>query len=172
ILSILITMIIIGILTIIFSNLMKLSGLSEDSVFLVNLIGQNINFKGILFAGVIIGSLGILDDMVVSQISAVEEIKEINLSSSEVFKKAYRIGRSHIGSMTNTLFLAYTGSSLTILLLFSVGGMSFNDILNNNLITVEIFRSLIGAIGLALSMPISTFLAVKYLRVKKFKVKS
>ena len=65
--------------------------------------------------------------------------------------------------MTNTLFLAYAGSSLTILLLFSIGGMGFSDILSNHLIATEIFRSFIGAIGIALAMPISTFLAAHYL---------
>ena len=169
--SVLISLIITGILSVIFVNLMKLTGVSEESLFLVSLAETTINFKGILLAGVIIGSLGVLDDMVVSQISAVQEIKKSNLglSNKDVFKKAYKIGVSHISSMTNTLFLAYAGTSLTILLLFSLKiepFMSFTDILNNNLIATEILRGLVGGIGLALSMPISTFLASYYLRVK------
>jgi len=166
VLSILISLFITGLLAIIFSNLMKLSGLSEDSIYLVNLLGRSINFKGLLLASVIIGSLGVLDDMVITQVSTVLEIKKAspNLRHKDIFKKAYRVGVSHISSMTNTLFLAYAGSSLTILLLFSVGGMNFGNVLNNHLIATEIFRSFIGAIGIALAMPISTFLAAHYLK--------
>jgi uncharacterized membrane protein len=164
--SILISLLVTGFLASTFSNLMRLSGMSEDSAYLVNLIDQSINFKGLLFAGVIIGSLGVLNDMVISQVSAVKEIKSVdeNLSNKEVFHRAYRIGISHVSSMTNTLFLAYAGSSLTILLLFFIGASNFNDVLNNHLISTEIFRSLVGAIGIVLSMPVSTFLAVRYLK--------
>lgn len=166
--SILISLFITGILAMIFANLMKLSGRSEESIYLITLLGREINFKGILLAGVIIGGLGVFDDMVISQVSTVWEIKKASpsLGHWDIFQKAYRVGVSHISSMTNTLFLAYAGSSLTILLLFSIGGMDFTDILNNYLIATEIFRSFIGAIGIVLSMPISTFLAAHYLKVK------
>jgi len=166
VLSILISLFITGLLAIIFSNLMKLSGMCEDGVYLITLIGREINFKGLLLASVIIGGLGVLDDMVITQVSTVLEIKQIspNLRHKDIFKKAYRVGVSHISSMINTLFLAYAGSSLTILLLFSVGGMNFIDVLNNHLIATEIFRSFIGAIGIVLAMPISTFLASYYLK--------
>ena len=169
VLSVLASLLITGVLAVIFSNSMRLTGMSEESIYLINLIEGTINFRGLLFAGVIIGSLGVLNDMVVSQVYTVREIKEtdMSLSNKDVFKKAYRIGVSHMSSMTNTLFLAYAGSSLTILLLFSIGGMNFNDVLNNHLISTEIFRSLVGAIGIVLSMPVSTFLAVRYLKNKK-----
>ena len=90
----------------------------------------------------------------------------LNLSNKEIFKRAYQVGVSHISSMANTLFLAYAGSALSILLLFSIGGMNFTNVLNNHLIATEFFRSFIGAIGIVLSMPISTFLAAHYLKVK------
>ncbi|MDD3284817.1 MAG: YibE/F family protein [Patescibacteria group bacterium] len=170
ILGIFISMIITGIFALIFSNLLRLTGISEEGVFLIDAMKKSIDFKGLLFAGTIIGALGVLDDMVVSQISAVEEIKKTNsnLSNYEVFKRAYKIGVSHVGSMTNTLFLAYAGSSLTVLLLFYVGTKgSMLDVLSSDLVVVEIFRSLIGGIGLALSMPISTFLGAYYLKIKK-----
>lgn len=168
VISILITLFVTGLLAVIFSNLMRLTGASEESVYLVNLLGQEINFKGVLLAGVIIGGLGVLDDMIITQVSTVLEIKKAspNLRHNDIFKKAYRVGVSHISSMTNTLFLAYAGSSLTILLLFSIGGMSFTDVLNNYLIANEIFRSFIGAIGIALAMPISTWLAAHYIKFK------
>jgi uncharacterized membrane protein len=166
VLSIFISLFITGLLAVFFSNLMKLSGMSEDGVYLITLIGREINFKGLLLASVIIGGLGVLDDMVITQVSTVLEIKKAspNLRHKDIFKKAYRVGVSHISSMTNTLFLAYAGSSLTILLLFSVGDMNFSDILNNHLIATEIFRSFIGGIGIALAMPISTFLAAHHLK--------
>lgn len=170
VLGIFISMIIVGVLSVIFSNMMKLTGLSEESMFLVSMINKTIDFRGLLFAGVIIGSLGVLDDMVISQISSVFEIKlaNSNLSNKEVFKKAYKIGVSHVGSMTNTLFLAYAGSSLTVLLLFYVGSKgSFTQVINTDIIAIEIFRSFVGAIGICLSMPISTFLATYFLENKK-----
>lgn len=172
VLSILISLTIVSILSIIFTELMKLNGLSEESVFLISLMDKPINFQGLLFAGVLIGSLGVLDDMVVSQISAVEQIKNNRpeIQDKQLFRSAYEIGVSHISSMANTLFLAYAGASMSLLLLFSMGDSSpfssLSEILNNNLIATEIFRTFIGAIGLLLSMPISTFLAVKYLKRK------
>lgn len=143
----------------------KLSGFSSEEDFSLINIGHNvINFKGLLLAGIIIGTLGVLDDVVISQITAVKQLYEANrgLSKKQIFKRAYEIGVSHISSMTNTLFLAYAGVSMSLLILFISGQSAFDSwaqIINNESVATEIVRTLAGSVGLILSVPISTFLA-------------
>lgn len=168
IISIIISLILTGLLAVLFTNLTRLTGFSsEDSMFLVSVVDKVINFKGLLLAGIIIGTLGVLDDMVLSQISSVEEIKRANknLSNREVYKSGINIGKSHLGSMVNTLFLAYVGVSLPLIILFSVQDISLFNVINNEIISTEIIRTLIGSIGLVLAVPISTYLAVKYIKI-------
>jgi len=168
--SIFISLFITGLISIIFSKLASLSGLaSEDALFLVNPNSVAIDLSGLLLAGIIIGTLGVLDDVVISQISSVEQLQEANpnLSKKELYKRSIRIGVDHISSMTNTLFLAYAGAALPLLLLFGQGGaqeVGFTAVINNELIATEIVRTLTGSIGLILAVPISTILAVKYLK--------
>ena len=151
-----------------FVNLAQLTGAaSEDILFLFNIEGATINLKGLLLAGIIIGALGVLDDAVISQISTAKEIASSNLSYrfKEIFAKTYRVGVSHIASMTNTLFLAYAGVSLPLLILFISGESPFNSIeqiINTELIATEIIRTLSGTIGLIFSVPVATFLAAWY----------
>jgi len=151
-----------------FVHLAQLTGAaSEDILFLFNIEGTTINLKGLLLAGIIIGALGVLDDAVISQISTAKEIASSNLSYrfKEIFTKTYRVGVSHIASMTNTLFLAYAGVSLPLLILFISGESPFNSIvqiINTELIATEIIRTLSGTIGLIFSVPIATFLASWY----------
>jgi|AntRauTorckE6833_2_1112554.scaffolds.fasta_scaffold00031_1 uncharacterized membrane protein len=151
-----------------FVNLAQLTGAaSEDILFLFNIEGATINLKGLLLAGIIIGALGVLDDAVISQISTAKEIASSNLSYrfKEIFTKTYRVGVSHIASMTNTLFLAYAGVSLPLLILFISGESPFNSleqIINTELIATEIIRTLSGTIGLIFSVPVATFLASWY----------
>lgn len=166
VISILFSLLITVILSYLFVNLAKLTGLiSEDVFFLVNIGEADINFKGLLLAGIIIGALGVLDDVVISQISTVEELTKANqyLSPKEIYKRAYSVGVSHISSMTNTLFLAYAGASMSLLIIFISGQSAFNSwiqIINNEQIATEIVRALAGSIGLILSVPISTYFAV------------
>jgi len=149
-----------------FVSLAKLTGVfSEDISFLINLGDQVINFKGLLLAGIIIGALGVLDDVVISQVATVEQIAKANpaLKSCELYKRAYKVGVSHITSMTNTLFLAYAGVSLPLLILFISGESAFiswNQIINNEAMATEIIRTLSGSLGLILSVPIANFIAV------------
>lgn len=102
----------------------KLTGVTSEEVsFLLYIGGQVINFKGLLLAGIIIGALGVLDDMVISQVATVEQISKASksLNKYELYKRAYKVGVSHIASMTNTLFLVYVGVSLPLLILFVSG---------------------------------------------------
>ncbi len=153
-----------------FVELTQLSGFaSEDVFYLVDIGAATINFKGLLLAGIIIGTLGVLDDVVVSQVKAVEQLIKANpkQTKKEIFNKAYTIGVSHIGSMINTLFLAYTGASLPLLVLFISGTSAFSSwgqIINNEQIATEIVRTLSGSIGLVLCVPIATIIAVHFLK--------
>ncbi|PKM91216.1 hypothetical protein CVU82_04175 [Candidatus Falkowbacteria bacterium HGW-Falkowbacteria-1] len=143
----------------------KLSGAFNEDVFILLNIGQNVvNFKGLLLAGIIIGTLGVVDDVIISQVATAEQIIESNPHQGwqEVFKKSYKVGISHISSMTNTLFLAYAGASLPLLILFISPEnpfSSFEQIISNEAISTEIIRALSGSIGIVLSVPLSTFLA-------------
>lgn len=158
-----------------FIFLTKLTGVFSEDVFaLINVGQQTLNLKGLLLAGIIIGALGVLDDVVISQIVSVEKIIEANPYQNwkEVFKKAQAIGISHISSMTNTLFLAYAGASLPLLILFVSSNnpfSSFGQIINNEAVSTEIIRALSGSIGIILAVPISTFIASWFFVYKKNK---
>ncbi|MBU4256954.1 YibE/F family protein [Patescibacteria group bacterium] len=163
--SILFSLIIAILLSWFFVSLTKLTGVtSEEASFLLYIGEQAVNFKGLLLAGIIIGALGVLDDVVISQVAAVEQIAIANsgFRSKELFKRAYKVGVSHIASMTNTLFLAYAGVSLPLLIVFISGTSAFSSwgqVVNNEQIATEIVRTLAGSIGLILSVPIATFIA-------------
>lgn len=172
IISVLFALIITMILSVIFTSLTRLTGFAqEEAVFLIGIGQQIIDFRGLLLAGMLIGTVGVLDDVIVGQIEAVKQIKEANpnLSSKDAFKMAYKVGNTHLGAIINTLFLTYAGASLPLLLLFTIHQepfLSFGQVINNEIITTEIVRSLVGSIGVALSLPISTYLAAYHLKVK------
>ncbi len=157
--------VIVGILSVTFTHFARLSGYAaEETMFLVGLLGGAINFEGLLLAGFIVGTLGVLDDLAVSQVSVVVELKRADptLSRRELFRRAMRVGVDHIASMVNTLFLAYAGASLPLLLLFRFQEAPFwntEQVLNHEIIATEIVRTLVGSIGLALTVPITTILA-------------
>lgn len=169
--AVLITLLITGLMSAWFGNLARLTGLaSEDSSFLIGVTQYPINFQGLLLAGIILGTLGVLDDLIISQMVTVQEIKKANrhLTWQEVYKRAIKVGVAHLSSMTNTLFLAYAGASLPLLLLFSLKKepfLKFGQVVNHELIATEIIRTLIGSICLVLAMPIATLLAARWLKV-------
>lgn len=159
-----ISMIIVGILSVIFVNIAKLTGFSaEEASFLQYQLGGLINMKGILLAGIIISTLGVMDDITVSQSSIVEELRLANpkLSKKELFIRSMRVGKDHISSMVNTLVLVYAGASLPLLLLFVNNPHPFSEIINYEIIADEIVRTMVGSIGLILAVPITTYIAVQ-----------
>lgn len=151
-----------------FIELAQLTGITgEETGLLLGSMQAGINFQGLLLAGIVIGSLGVLDDMVISQIATTEEIYKANnyLTRPKLFKKAYRVGSSHISSMVNTLFLAYAGASLPLLILFTNSQGPFSSwlhVVNTEAIATEVVRTLCGSIGLVLAVPLATGLAVWY----------
>ncbi len=142
-------------------ELAHLSGLSEDQNNEVAAYLGNVSITGLLLAGFIIGSLGVLNDVTVTQASTVFELAELGDGSSRraIFLSAMRVGRDHIASTVYTLVLAYAGSALPLLLLFSVANRSLGDVLTSESVAIEIARSAVGGIALALSVPLTTAIA-------------
>ena len=158
----LIALIITGILANAFVEAAKLTGFtSEEAGFLQAFKPGLINIKGLLLAGIIIGVLGVLDDITISQSAIVAQLKETNprLKAGELYKKAMTVGKDHIASMVNTLVLVYTGAALPLLLLFVDNPHPFSEIVNYEIIADEVVRTLVGSIGLMLAVPITTFIA-------------
>jgi len=144
-----------------FTGASQLSGLSsEEANFLQGAFG-GVDPRGLLLAGVVIGALGVLDDVTVTQASAVWELRAANpaYSAWDLYRAAVRIGRDHIASTVNTLVLAYAGASLPLLLLFTISGTQLTDVLTSDIIATEVVRTLVGSIGLVASVPLTTGLA-------------
>lgn len=119
---------------------------------------------GLLLAGIILGAVGVLDDIAITQTETVAELHEANpkLSSSELFKRGMQVGRHHIASVVNTLVLTYAGVALPIFLLFALReDMGFMRLLNEEMIAEELVRTLAGTAALILLVPISTWFATR-----------
>ncbi|MEK7425129.1 MAG: YibE/F family protein [Actinomycetota bacterium] len=159
-------LVVTGILSWLFIHAAHFTGYADDSTQFLDALGVPIDPRGLLLAGVVIGSLGVLDDVTVTQVSAVWELRaaQPELTTAELYSSALRIGRDHISSTVNTLFLAYAGASLPLLLLFSEAGQSIGGVATREIVAVEIVRSLVGSIGLVAAVPISTWLAAQVLR--------
>ncbi len=145
-----------------FVDAAHLTGLaSEEAQSVLFVTGRPVDLRGLLLAGIIIGCLGVLDDVTVSQASTAFELRQANPAARprEVYTAALRVGRDHVAATVNTLVLAYAGAALPLLLLFVVGGEPLGGILSSELVAVEIIRSLVGSIGLVAAVPITTALA-------------
>jgi uncharacterized membrane protein len=150
-----------GILAVIFVELASFTGLSSEEATFLQLQAETINLKGLLLGGVVIGALGVLDDVTVTQASAVWELHQANpeMGVRRLYSSALRIGRDHIASTVNTLVLAYVGASLPLLVLFSISSRPLGSVISSEVVAEEIVRTLVGSIGLVASVPITTALA-------------
>jgi uncharacterized membrane protein len=142
-------------------DLAHLTGLSDEQNNQVAMYLGGVSISGLLLAGFIIGSLGVLNDVTVTQATTVFELANFGGNSSRraIFLSAIRVGRDHIASTVYTLVLAYAGSSLPLLLLFSVANRSLGDVLVSESVAIELVRSAVGGIALALSVPLTTAIA-------------
>ena len=159
----LISLVITGLLAKFFVGAAKLTGFaSEEAAFLQAAKPGVVNIKGLLLAGIIVGVLGVLDDITVAQAAVVSQLRGANpgLKPKELFTRAMRVGQDHIASMVNTLVLVYAGAALPLLLLFIDNPVPFSQILNYEAIAEEIIRTLVGSIGLVAAVPVTTFLAI------------
>ncbi len=157
-----ISLLITIVLSVIYVHSAKLTGYTTDeAAFLQIMKGGVMNMRGILLAGIIIGFLGVLDDITVSQSAVVFQLKSANkkMGFSELFTRSMDIGRDHISSMINTLVLVYAGASLPLLLLFTDSSKTFGEVVNYEIISSEIIRTLLGSIGLIIAVPITTVIA-------------
>ena len=143
----------------------RLSGSGDEStLFLIQLLNTPINLRGLLLGGMIIGALGVLDDLVTTQASAVFELHKANpsLGFRALFQSAMRIGQDHVAATVNTLVLAYAGAALPILLMFSLGRSNYGFIVNFEFIAEEIVRTLVGSLGLITAVPLTTAIAILF----------
>ena len=144
-----------------FAGAANLSGLASDESALL-LVGQSeLSLQGLVLAGFIVGALGVLDDVTVSQASTVMALRRANprLRARRLYREALVVGRDHVAATVNTLVLAYLGTSLPIVLLFSVAGTSFGEAMNAEAVAQEVVGTLVGSIGLVAAVPVTTALA-------------
>ncbi|HWB34159.1 MAG TPA: YibE/F family protein, partial [Candidatus Paceibacterota bacterium] len=170
VLGLLATVVFTGILAFAAVHMARLSGFStEESVYLNFDTSGTIDFAGLLLGSILIGTLGILYDAAIGQAIAVEELIDAgqHLNAAEIYRRALRIGREHIGALVNTLAIAYVGAALPLLLLFKVSyTQSIWVTLNQEVFATEIVRILVGATGIILAVPITTAVAVWMLHGK------
>ncbi len=157
------TVLITGALAFYFVHAAQLSGFAtEEEVYLNFDTHGTIDMVGLLFGGIMIGLLGVLYDIAIGQAIAVEELFRAGaqMTRFQVYTRAIRIGREHIGALVNTLAIAYVGSALPLILLAQEGsGYGFIYSINSELFATEIVRILIGSIGLILGVPVTTLIA-------------
>jgi uncharacterized membrane protein len=155
-----------GLLSLAVSYWMRLTGLGSDEALSATVVtGGIIDFSELLLAGIIVGMLGVLDDIAVTQVAVVGEIKRANalLPVREVFGRALRVGKEHVSALVNTLVLAYTGASFPLLILLYSSGVRLDMLVSQEIVAAEIVRTLVGSIGLIIAVPLTTYLAARYL---------
>jgi uncharacterized membrane protein len=151
-----------GFLAIGVGYLTHLTGISsEESRAILLSPTLSVDLKGLLFAGILIGAIGAIMDVSMSISSSIHEIYKANPKSNlkSLFSSGMNVGRDIMGTMSNTLILAYTGGALPLLFMYSAYKVSFMKILNLELITTEILRAVVGSIGLIMSVPLTSFIA-------------
>ncbi len=145
-------------------SLAGLTGLVSTDASFLGLTG--INLQELLIAGIMLGTLGILTEMVVTQIATVLEFIKSNpaAESKQIYNQSYKVGIAHLGSIINTLFLVYAGVSFPLIIIYAGSSASLYNTLNYEPLVSEIIRMLVGTIGLIIAMPTSTTLAVWWLK--------
>jgi uncharacterized membrane protein len=139
----------------------KITGYASDDAVFARFAVEGLDLQGLVLAGLIIAALGVLDDVTVSQSSTVFAIHDTDrtLSWTELFRRAMKVGRDHIASVVNTLFLAYAGASLALLVLFSTGGLPVTQIVNSEVVAEWLVKTIVGSLGLIAAVPLTTALA-------------
>lgn len=158
----LISLVLAGVLGAYFSAAAQFTGFSNESVSFLSALRGDLDYEGLILAGLIIGALGVLDDITVTQAAAVWELRgaDPSMSRRRVFNAAMRIGRSHVTAAVNTLCLAYASSMLPLLLLLSLTSSDFTSALLSDGIGQEVLRGLVGSLGIVAAVPITTAIGV------------
>ncbi|MBI5943151.1 MAG: YibE/F family protein [Chloroflexi bacterium] len=163
VISMILILLLTGALSALFVTFAKLNGTGDENVmFLMQMMQTPINLRGLLLGGMIIGALGVLDDLVTTQASAVFELHHANANFKfrDLYNSAMRIGQDHVAATVNTLVLAYAGASLPMLLMFSLAHGDYGYLVNFSFIAEEIVRTLVGSLGLIAAVPLTTTIAI------------
>jgi uncharacterized membrane protein len=154
------TLVLIVVLALVAVEVAHITGLSSEEANLIE-ARADVSIQGLVLAGIVVGALGVLDDVTISQASTVLALRRANPSSSlrELFREAMGVGRDHLGATVNTLALAYAGGSLPVLLIFATQGTRFSDAVTREAVAEELVATLVGSIGLVAAVPLTTALA-------------
>ena len=137
------------------------NAVGSELIYLQVAPGIGLDLRGLLLAAFIFGAIGVLDDVTVTQAAAVEElVAHSGLSGRRLFASAFNVGRSHIAATVNTLFLAYLGASLPLIVLFGISRQPISLIMNGEPVAIEIVRTLVGSLGIVAAVPFTTLIAV------------
>jgi uncharacterized membrane protein len=154
------SLVLTGALGVAFTAAMHLTGIASDDDSFLSATQGNIDMRGLLLAGIVIGALGVLDDVTVTQAATVAEIAAAGPTTRlHLYQAASRVGRAHVASAVNTIVLAYAGASLPLLLVIAAGTQPIKELITSEFLAQEILRSAVGTIGLVASVPITTALA-------------
>jgi uncharacterized membrane protein len=145
----------------VFTDLAHITGLSSEEAIYLRATSGEVSLQGLLLAGMVIGALGVLDDLTVTQSSIVLALRRANpsLGTAGLVRGALAVGHDHIAATVNTLFLAYAGAALPVLLIFNLSGTSFSDAINSEAVATEVVATLVGSIGLIAAVPVTTAIA-------------
>jgi uncharacterized membrane protein len=138
------------------------TGLISDEAFILTVAG--IDPAGLILAGIVLGAIGAIDDVTVTQASAVWELNRVrpDLGRVTLFRHGLKVGRDHVASTVNTLLLAYAGAAMPLLIFFVLAEQSIGTVLNSEIVAVEAVRTLVGSIGLVASVPLTTWMAAVF----------
>lgn len=143
----------------------RLTGYASDEAgFLAaNQHNGDINIHGLILAGIVLGLIGVLDDVTITQAGFIQQLKQAHpkISSKELYQRAMAVGRDHIASLVNTLVLVYTSAAMPLLLLFTQTGRPFMEIINYEIVAEELVRTLVVSIGIVISVPVTTYISAK-----------
>jgi uncharacterized membrane protein len=157
----LVSLVVIGLLGSVFSQLGQFTGMVDEGSQYIATVARQVDLTGLLLAGLVIGALGVLDDVTVTQTWAVWELADADPTATRatLFRRAMRIGRSHVASTVNTLVLAYVGATLPLLLVFSALELPFGSAVSQEIVAQEVVRGLVGGLGIVAAVPVTTAVA-------------
>lgn len=163
--SVLLILIGVTILSHLVVGALNLTGIADETSFYLQSGFPDLDLVGILTGGIIIATLGALDDVVTTQVAVVDELRKANpkLTSQQLFTRAFSVGSKHIAALVNTLALVYAGAALPLLVTYATQSSSLLTFFNSEFIATEITRTIIVSIGLVLSVPLSTWVAARYI---------
>jgi uncharacterized membrane protein len=160
--------VIAGLISIVVGNTIEITGMMPDEAAMLQYLPNaiSLNYKNLLFSGILLGALGAVMDVSMSIASSINEIYNANsdIKRKTLFKAGMAVGHDIMGTMANTLILAYTGSSIPLLLILNASGESFSSIVNMDIVATEVVRSLAGSIGLIVTIPITALVSVFFLK--------